>query len=100
MTIAQAINYLHSSGMTEEQIFSVVAAFDTTREDLEEKYCVNACKLVRIKKMIDDTGISHVFVSKKDTINDMLKTNINDIADVLVEMNNLIYAILEVVNHV
>lgn len=71
-------------------------------ENIEKKYCendVNACKLVRIKEMIDDTGISHVFVSKKDTINDMLKTTIDDIADVLTEMNNLIYAILEVVNH-
>lgn len=99
MTREQAINYLHSSGMTEEQISSVVTAFDTTREDLEEKYCVNVCKLVRINKMIDDSGISHVFVSKKDTINDMLKTTIDDIADVLAEMNNIIYAIVEVINH-
>jgi len=60
---------------------------------------INDSKLARIKEMIENTGISHIFVSKRDTINDMLKTNINDIADVLVKMNNLIYAILEVVKH-
>lgn len=61
---------------------------------------INDSKLARIKEMIENSGISHVFLSKRDTINDMMKTNIDDIADVLTEMNNIIYAILEVVKHV
>lgn len=52
-------------------------------------------KLERINDIIENSGIQHVFMSKKDTIDDMLKTTINDIADTLTEMNNIIYAILE-----
>lgn len=52
-------------------------------------------KLERINDIIENSGIQHVFMSKKDAIDDMLKTTINDIADTLTEMNNIIYAILE-----
>ena len=99
MTRNEAINYLGSSGMTDEQIKTVSAAFHGTNQTQYDELWNERDKYRKIVEILKSTGYKFGRMTPEEIYKDMEEVTLGEIAAELYEFTDLLCDIWEVITN-